>query len=544
MLNGTSKKVGMRHENGDRQSAKTKRAPRLQRVRTPGIRASLVMLAVGCILPVASISAFLIFNFYGYEQTQLIDNAVSRARAIIYAADRDFANIQASLLALSTSHRLAHGDLGGFHARALQALRDIRAESIMDVDTRGQLLLTTRRPFGEPLPKLASMSLVKQIIESGQPGVSNLYVGAVAGHFIYTIGVPIKQDGATVSLLAATVGPAQLASILADQKLPDAWRAAITDSSGAVVARTHGIEQFIGTKVDSKLLQRMSESDEGSFKGRTLDGIPVVTVYSRSHATGWSAVLGIPLKELTAGLRQTLIQLIIATCAALAVGLSLAWFIGGRIARSVTAIGKTALALSFGEKLVIPRLHFHEAVQLGQALLDAEATLRRSRHEAHHDALTGLPNRTALQMALNRLIPLCRRNKSSLAILYIDLDGFKAVNDTHGHAAGDQLLRAVSVRIREAIRASDIPARLGGDEFAIALIDSDLENARLFSAKLIETLSAPYPLGAIDIGISASIGIAGYPGAAADADTLLKHADKAMYRAKALGKRRFCVAPG
>lgn len=518
------------------------RHPFLKGVRGPSIRMSLAALVVGCILPIAVVAAFLIVNFYEHEQAQLTSNAISRARAMTSMVDQDIANTQAALQALSISPLLAKNDLAGFRVQAIDALRTLQVESILVLDMTGQVLASTRRPFGATLPRIANPPLWKRILETGKPGVSDLFLGPLPGRFILTISVPVQRNGSTIYLLNAIVAPAQLSSVLTEQKFPDSWRAVIIDSSGSVVARTHDVEKFLGKKVNPDLLQRMRVSDEGGFKTRTLDGIPVLSVYSRSPVTKWAVALGMPLAELTAGLRQTLAWLIIATFAALAVGLSLAWFIGGRVARSITALIKPAIALGSGEMLTISHLHFREANELRLALLDAATTLHEAQYAAHHDVLTGLANRALFHLVVNQQLALCRRNKTDLAILYIDLDGFKMVNDTHGHATGDQLLRAVSIRIKGAIRNSDIAARLGGDEFAIALIHSDLENATAFAGRLIETISNPYQLGAIEVKISASIGVAGYPLSATDGDTLLQKADHAMYKAKALGKRRVNTA--
>jgi diguanylate cyclase (GGDEF)-like protein len=187
-------------------------------------------------------------------------------------------------------------------------------------------------------------------------------------------------------------------------------------------------------------------------------------------------------------------------------------------------------------------MHFREAIDLGNALLDAATTLHQAQYDVNHDALTGLPNRALFQMFVSHQLALCLRNKTSLSILYIDLDGFKLVNDSYGHAVGDQLLHAVSSRIEDAIRESDIAARLGGDEFAIALIDASLENATAFAGRLVGTVSDPYQLGEIRVSVSASIGVAAYPASAKDVDTLLRSADFAMYKAKSLGKRQVCAA--
>ncbi|WP_157803914.1 GGDEF domain-containing protein [Acidovorax sp. 69] len=187
-------------------------------------------------------------------------------------------------------------------------------------------------------------------------------------------------------------------------------------------------------------------------------------------------------------------------------------------------------------------MHFKEANAMRQALLQASVTLRKSQYNAHHDSLTGLPNRTLFHHSIVQNLALCDRNRQELCILFIDLDGFKAVNDALGHAAGDQLLREVSQRIAKACRASDICARLGGDEFAVALIHSDLEHSRMFANQLVERVSQPYLIGGNQAEVSASIGVSHFPSTATDVDTLLHKADHAMYRAKAAGKGRVCTA--
>ncbi|NHZ89564.1 diguanylate cyclase [Massilia sp. CCM 8733] len=512
-------------------------------MKSPSIRTRLVTLVLGCVLPIAVVAALLIFEFYEREQAQLISNAISQARAMVSAIDRDFGRTQAALEALATSHRLATGDLKGFHSRALGAVKNMQADSIVVVDASGQLLLSTRRPFGEPLPKLTTAPLLKRIIKTGKPGVSDLYIGPVVGRFIYTVAVPVKRDGAFLYLLNATAPPTQLAPVLTEQKLPPTWRASIVDSTGAVVVRTHDLVKFLGKKVNPDLLQRMANADEDSFKTKTLDGIPVITVYSRSQVSRWSVVLGMPLEQLTLGLRETLTQLIVATFAALGLGIALAWFIGGRVATSIVALTKPAIALALGETaIVIAPLYFEEANAMGRALQDTAKSLQHAKHEAQHDGLTGLANRSSFHLVVNQHLALCLRNKTGLAILFIDLDGFKAVNDTFGHAVGDQLLKTVSIRITDAVRESDFCARLGGDEFAIALLESDLEQGAAFAQRLIEIVSEPYPIDGITATVSASVGVAAFPASATSTDTLLKKADQAMYHAKVLGKRRCCVA--
>ncbi|MBI1942283.1 MAG: EAL domain-containing protein, partial [Betaproteobacteria bacterium] len=159
---------------------------------------------------------------------------------------------------------------------------------------------------------------------------------------------------------------------------------------------------------------------------------------------------------------------------------------------------------------------------------------------AHHDSLTELPNRNVLQERLRQAVSLARRHRKQLALLFVDLDHFKNVNDSLGHGAGDSLLQAVAVRLRECVRQEDMVARLGGDEFCILLQDiSDPHEAASVAQKLLAELSEPCRVGEHDLYVSASIGIACLPGDGHDMETLLKHADAAMYRAKAQGRSNF-----
>jgi diguanylate cyclase (GGDEF)-like protein/PAS domain S-box-containing protein len=162
----------------------------------------------------------------------------------------------------------------------------------------------------------------------------------------------------------------------------------------------------------------------------------------------------------------------------------------------------------------------------------------RMRHVADHDSLTGLPNRLLFSDRLSQAIGIARRNASQCALLYLDLDKFKPVNDSLGHDSGDQLLKVVAERIREQVRESDTVARVGGDEFTVILHDiSSPQNAAAVAQKIIAALAAPFRLGgdSQEITIGSSIGIAVFPNDGQDHQTLIKKADAAMYKAKARG---------
>ena len=162
---------------------------------------------------------------------------------------------------------------------------------------------------------------------------------------------------------------------------------------------------------------------------------------------------------------------------------------------------------------------------------------RRIAHLAHHDALTGLANRVLFREQLEQSLKRVRSHGGRLALLYLDLDRFKGINDTLGHPVGDELLKDVAKRLRDCIGESDFVARLGGDEFAIVRDAFDTpDDVTALVTRILETMKAPYEIGGHHLVTEATIGVALAPDDAADPDELLKNADLAMYRAKSDGR--------
>ena len=174
---------------------------------------------------------------------------------------------------------------------------------------------------------------------------------------------------------------------------------------------------------------------------------------------------------------------------------------------------------------------------------EAEAEMahaRRVEHLAYHDDLTGLPNRALLGRLLERSVSLARRYGRTLAVLFLDLDRFKEINDSLGHEAGDQLLREVAERLESTLRESDTVARMGGDEFVVVLPELDAaEEAATVARKILRAMREPVDLLGQQFRVTASIGVSVYPRDGDDVETLMKHADIAMYEAKEDGRNAF-----
>jgi diguanylate cyclase (GGDEF)-like protein/PAS domain S-box-containing protein len=180
------------------------------------------------------------------------------------------------------------------------------------------------------------------------------------------------------------------------------------------------------------------------------------------------------------------------------------------------------------------------AVMVFHDITTARTLALKLAHYGQHDSLTDLPNRILLNDRLSQAISVAQRHQAGFAVLFLDLDRFKHINDSLGHPVGDRLLQSVALRLSECVRASDTVSRLGGDEFVILLAEiSHAQDAAACADKLLRAIRLPYVLDSHELHATASIGIGIYPGDGADVEALLKNADSAMYEAKDRGRNNY-----
>jgi diguanylate cyclase (GGDEF)-like protein/PAS domain S-box-containing protein len=193
----------------------------------------------------------------------------------------------------------------------------------------------------------------------------------------------------------------------------------------------------------------------------------------------------------------------------------------------------------------VARIHNREGQATGMVVVFRDVSAARAMalqiaHSAEHDFLTGLPNRMLLNDRITQAIALAQRHTKEVAVLFLDLDGFKYINDSLGHPVGDKLLQSVAGRLADCIRASDTVSRQGGDEFVVLLSEvAQPEDAAISARRILQAVARPHSIDQHDLHITTSIGVSVFPDDGLDADTLIKNADTAMYQAKENGRQSF-----
>lgn len=212
-------------------------------------------------------------------------------------------------------------------------------------------------------------------------------------------------------------------------------------------------------------------------------------------------------------------------------------------ARGLRAGGVDYIRKPFRAEIVTARVRLH--LDLQKRTQDATRAAERLRQQATRDELTQLPNRRGFEVQLRQTLTECRRHRRRFGLIAIDLDHFKPVNDSFGHAAGDQVLKTIAQRLRDAVRSEDTVSRVGGDEFMAILTDvKHLDHARAAVERILSALRPHLLVKGQVVHIGASIGVAIFPEAAQSMDALLEHADAACYEAKRAGRNAYRIRAG
>ena len=300
----------------------------------------LVFILIAAMVPPAFVAmGFIGYDYYERERARLIRDSLSTTRALAAAVDGEFAVVQAALLTLANSTRLTQRDFGAFHAQALDVVNELAARNrsslinIILADENGKQLANTFTPYGAPLPGFGDPGRLGRTVASDELVISDLFVGPVIKRPGIGVAVPVRRDGRVLYRLTGGVSTERLSALLRQEHLPGDWIAVVLDTSGTIVARTHEEARFIGQKASPELARRVRETREDALASRTLEGIPVLTVFSQAPVSGYTVAIGIPQRELMLGLVHSVARLFFASFTALVVALALAFSLGRRYLR-------------------------------------------------------------------------------------------------------------------------------------------------------------------------------------------------------------------
>ncbi len=347
------------------------------RRRSFGIQARLTMLAVATALPLVALASWAILRMVDDQRTQIQLEVKQRVEDLLAGVDRQISAIQAELQVLAVSPSLRDGDFAAFDQQMRAALT-IRGTSIVLHDTKGQQLLSTNRPFGEPLPRATNTEMHDRVVATGQPQISDLIMGAVLRRPILVVGVPVFRDGQVVYVLAMGLGPEVLSSLLKERSLSLDWTVGIFDRNGVIVARNRELDQFLGKPVSPTLLKAMREPAENWFPSVTSEGISVYSTFRRSPITGWTVAIGLPRQFVDGPIRRARFLALGGGAAVLGLSLVLGWWMARAIRRPVEALTSATKALGRGEAVDPLSCGVRELDEVGNELRNTAAALARN----------------------------------------------------------------------------------------------------------------------------------------------------------------------
>ncbi len=339
------------------------------------IRANLTLLAAVCLTPAMIGAAGLLAYHYQRQRAQLVSDTVNDVHALKSSLNTELAAAQNTLEVLATSPSLKNQDFSAFHAQAALALGYSAINNIALIAPGGQQMVNTAIPFGQPLPKTGVAAMADRIFATRQPEVSGLISGALLKQPVVSVAVPVRSGQSVTYVLSGVVLPTNFQKVISNANLPSDRIVVIFDKGGMVAGRSHEPERFLSKSVAPGLAERLKLVNDGVFEVVSLEGIPVLSIFSRSQTTGWGAAIGIPTEVLTADLRRSMWYLAIAAVLLLGLGFGMAWLMGGRISNAIHKLIQPALELSQGKAVSVSGMGFKEAVALGKAIEQSSEVL-------------------------------------------------------------------------------------------------------------------------------------------------------------------------
>ncbi|QTN27797.1 diguanylate cyclase [Rhodoferax sp. AJA081-3] len=430
---------------------------------------------------------------------------------------------------------------------------------------------------GGKLVNIGNTPWFKRLLDNRRFTVGEPFLGPITGKWVSVLATPIWN--AQHEMVGSVQLPIELKAfdpnIPADD-LPQGSRYGFFQDDGIMVWRNLDPEGVIGTRPDAEAARKIVALRDGEFESLAVDGVVRYFSVVPMPEVGWVAFVGVPTDRVYAAAKQRALATAAVALLALVVLVLLALAMARRISEPIVALVQTARAVQGGNRLARAASQgpcevaevanafnaMTDGLQASARALEAEVAERKQveaqvREVAFHDPLTHLPNRLLLNDRLSQALAASARGGVYCALMFLDLDHFKPLNDAHGHEVGDLLLIEVAARLSSCVRQADTVARFGGDEFVVVLSDLHADpviahaQAQAVAEKVRALLAAPYLMTVVHAGqpdvlvqhqCSASIGVALFAGPQASTADILKWADAAMYQAKKAGGNTVCFA--
>ncbi len=518
------------------------------------LRTLLVLLVLLAVTP-----ALVLILYTASEQRRVAaahvqDEALRLARVASSQQQRFIEGARQLLIALAKRPDVHHARAGACTTAFADLLSSYPFYANLGAIRADGTIFCSALPFTRPL-SAAHRSYFQRAVATREFAVGDYQIGNITQKATVNFGYPVLDASGTVQgVVFAALDLAWLNHLAADARLPADSTLTVIDRHGTILVRYPDAEGWVGRAAsEAGILQTVLAQGEGVTETRGADGVERLVAFTplaEVPAAGYAYVsIGIPSKTAFANANRMLGRNLAGLGLVGALALVAAW-VGGDVflLRRVTALVKATQRLSAGDlgaRTGLPS-DKSELGQLARAFDDMATSLQRQTdsmaHQATHDLLTQLPNRTLLRDHLEQAIRVAQREHARVALLLLDINRFKEINDTLSHRNGDLLLRQVGPRLRRVLRESDLIAHLGGDEFAVLLPDADGRGAALVAQKVLDAFEEPFVLEEVAVAVGAGIGIAVYPDHGDDADLLMQRADVAMYVAKDAGNEYFVYA--
>jgi PAS domain S-box-containing protein len=354
-----------------------------------GLRAHLVIFGLAIVVPVLLYSGFLLHRYTQQERLASEGRALEIARALSADIDREISAMVTTLETLATARALATGDFEAFHARARQALQP-RKWNVVLIDASNQQLLNTRVPWGTPLPvsSLTDPDLPKLARQTGEPYVTDLFLGTVAQRLIFSVSVPVRVGQEVRYALVMSVEPERLVEILAGDGLPTGWLATIADRKNRVMARSRLAKEFLGKPVPADVLRQYEGRREGVVTTADDDGEPALHAFHTSKLTQWRVAVWAPLPVVEGSLWQAWTWFLWSGAVLLSLSVLMAFAVGRLMAAPIAELSRAGKALGQAKPVTPISSTLREVDELSLVLAGAARELdARMRAQAHLAAI-------------------------------------------------------------------------------------------------------------------------------------------------------------